>query len=244
VPLARIPRHLAGAAVSFADAQEPRKRCSIAIPWEGHDKAESPCAIGTFPVCIDLPAQQSAQAGIDMFNLEQAKKALEDIWQTTPSSEALTWTTPVRFDATLVTRLINQHQDLNTHFATLVGHLDKDPEAAEAVHDCANRLHELRRDEALWLYPVITRGVARDPIARRLFSLKRLVMLGLARNVLRCFDELELAVRRGNEIAVAADRAAKALAEYRWRSESQVYPLYSLMEQPNVAGIRAELRAA
>ena len=176
-----------------------------------------------------------------MFNLNKAMQVLDEIWHTKPTGMALNWNTPVHFDASLVPRLIDQQRALSVRFAALAGELDKDPAVAErAVRECADQLHELRRHEALWLYPVIARGFAPDPIARRLVWQSRLVMLGLARRVLRRFDELGRAVRGGTDVTAAADHAATALAEYRRRNEAEMYPLYNLMERLRVtAGSRA-----
>jgi hypothetical protein len=177
-----------------------------------------------------------------MFSLNKAMQVLDQIWNAGPSGVALTWNTPVQFDATLVTRLIDEHRELSARFAQIVSHLDKVPAVAEhTVRECAERLHELRRTEALWLYPVIARGFAPDPIARRLVWQSRLVMLGLARRVLRRFDELVRAIRNGTEIGIAADHVAKALAEYQRRNEEEMYPLYALMER---LCVRADSRAA
>jgi hypothetical protein len=171
-----------------------------------------------------------------MFSLNKAMQVLDEIWNAKPSGMALTWNTPVHFDPTLVARLIEQHRELNERFSALCGHLGKHPAAAEhSVRECADQLHELRRVEALLLYPVIARGFAPDPIARRLVWQSRLVMLGLARRVLRRFDELVRAIRNGTEINIAADHVAKALAEYQRRNETDMYPLYNLMERLHVA---------
>jgi hypothetical protein len=177
-----------------------------------------------------------------MFSLNKAMQVLDQIWNSKPSGLALTWNTPVQFDATLVARLIDEHRELNARFSQVVSHLDKVPAVAEhAVRECADQLHELRRMEALWLYPVIARGFAPDPIARRLVWQSRLVMLGLARRVLRRFDELIRAIRTGNEVSIAADHVTKALAEYQRRNEAEMYPLYNLMERLCVS---ADSRAA
>lgn len=164
-----------------------------------------------------------------MFSLNNAMHVLDELWRTTPSNSPLSWITPVQFDASLVTRLADQQRALSERFAALASELDKDPDLAErAVRVCVAQLHEMRRNEALWLYPVITRGFAPDPIARRLVWQSRLVMLGLARRVLRRFDELERAIRGKTEVATAADHVSNALAEYRRRNEAEIYPLYNL----------------
>jgi hypothetical protein len=165
-----------------------------------------------------------------MFNLAKGAKVLTRIWPSGPSGIAPTWNTPVQFDASLVSRLVAQHRELHARFATIAGQLDEDPENAQrAVRDCANRLHDLRRIEALRLYPVIAHWFAPDPAARRLASQSRLAMSGLVRHVLRLFDELIGAIRNGVEVPAAADRVAEALTEYRRRNEGEIYPMYNLM---------------
>jgi hypothetical protein len=150
---------------------------------------------------------------------------------------ALTWATPVHFDATLVVRLVDQHRELNMRFAELVAEIRNDANiagnpqaAADAVRDCAIQLHDLRRAEALWLYPVIAREFAPDPVARRLFWQARLTMLSLARGLLRRFEELAQALLEGRQASITAEQVATAFAEYRRRNEAEMYPLYNLME--------------
>lgn len=166
-----------------------------------------------------------------MFNLAQGVKELNGTWHG-PAGIAPTWNTSVQFDASLVARLVAQHDELNTRFAMAVDQLDKDPESAErTVRECANQLHDLRRTEALRLYPVIACSFEPDPAAQELASQSRLVMMGLVRRVLRLFDELVHAIRNGAEIPAAAHRVAAALTEYRRRNEGEMYPMYDLMQR-------------
>ena len=147
-----------------------------------------------------------------------------------PSSEILALDTRVHFDAGLPARLIAEHGELNARFATLLCRLDDDPQAAVcAIRDCASRLHALRRTEALWLYPVIARGLEYDEDARRQLTRLRLVMIALTRRVVRCFDRLLQAIVNGTPTRVAAADTSVVLAEYVQRNEAEIYPLYSLM---------------
>ena len=165
-----------------------------------------------------------------MINFAQAKRTIDELWSGKPADPSLTLDTPVQFDATLVARLVAEHHELNTRFAVLVGRIDDDPVVtARAVRECAGQLHELRRTEALWLYPVIARGTAHDPVTRKRFLQSRLGTLGLARRVLRRFDELTQALRRGTHITATATEVSKALTEYRQRNEAEIYPLYEQM---------------
>ncbi len=147
-----------------------------------------------------------------------------------PSSEILTLDTRVRFDAELLPRLTAGHGELNARFAALLCRLDNDPqEAVCAIRDCATRLHELRRTEALWLYPVIAYGVQYDEDARRQLAQLRLVMLSLTRRLVRRFEQLLQAIVSGTPAQAAADDASVVLAEYVRRNEAEIYPLYNLM---------------
>jgi len=159
-----------------------------------------------------------------MFKFAIAKEAA------VPPTEFLALDTRVRFDPGLVPRLIAGHGELNARFATLLCRLHDDPQAAVcAISDCASRLHELRSTEALWLYPVIARGVDYDEDARRQLARLRLVMLALTRRVVRCFDRLLQAMVNGTPTRVAAADLSVVLAEYVQRNEAEIYPLYSLM---------------
>jgi hypothetical protein len=158
-----------------------------------------------------------------MFKFATAMRAV-------PSSEMLTLHTRVHFDAGLLARLIAGHGELNARFATLLCRLDDDPQpAVRAIRDCASRLHELRRTEALWLYPVIAHGVEYDEDARRQLTRLRLVMVALTRCLVRRFENLLQAIVNETPTAAAAEGVSVALAEYVRRNETEIYPLYSLM---------------
>ncbi len=181
-----------------------------------------------------------------MFTPAGAKSAAHEVNITWHARIALAWTTPVHFDATLVVRLVDQHRELNMRFAELAAEIRNDttiagnPQAAaEAVRDCAIQLHDLRRAEALWLYPLIAREFAPDPVARRLFWQARLTMLSLARGLLRRFEELAQTLQEGQPAAIAAAQVAAAFAEYRRRNEAEMYPLYNLMELCDLPTSRA-----
>jgi hypothetical protein len=146
-------------------------------------------------------------------------------------SAALTWYTPVRFDPGLLRKLLEQHDELEARVASLPNRFRRDREEAwRAAHACAGQLHELRRQEALWVYPVIAHGLANDAAARRRSVNLRFVMNGLARRFLRSIDELVQATRQLTDIAAAVTTAASALSDYRQRNESELYTLYCLMD--------------
>jgi len=145
--------------------------------------------------------------------------------------ETLTWYTPVRFDPGLLRKLLDQHTALGQHVASLPSRFGRDREdALKAAYACAGKLHELRRQEALWIYPVMSRNFAGDPVSRRQLLNLRFVMNGLARRVLRSIDELTRAMRLASDVAAATASVTAALAEYRQRNESELYTLYSLMD--------------
>ena len=160
-----------------------------------------------------------------MFKLSRAMQAIDKALGT---EAAASWNTPVTYDPNFVPQLVAQYDELSAQFGALRQHLEGgNPAFAErAVLECADRLHKLRHTESLKLYPVISRGLSTDPIARRLFWQSRLVTLGLARRVLRRFDELARAIRNRSEISSAADHVTSALAEYRRRNEAAMFPLY------------------
>ncbi len=147
-----------------------------------------------------------------------------------PSSEILALDTRVHFDAGLLARLIAGHGELNARFAALLCRLDDDPQAVVcAIRDCASHLRDLRRTEALWLYPVIARGLEYDDDARRQLARLRLVMVALTRRVVRRFEELLQAILDGTPTRAAANDVSAVLAEYVQRNEAEIYPLYQLM---------------
>jgi hypothetical protein len=138
--------------------------------------------------------------------------------------------TPVQFDRTLVSRLLGAHEALNARFAALVVELDRDaPATLPAVDACAEQLHELRRSESMWLYPVLARCVQDDTDARAQLVQLRLNMLTGARRIFRHFEELTAALRTGSDFRAAAGRLSAALAEYLRRNETEIYPLYDFV---------------
>ena len=162
-----------------------------------------------------------------MFTLARTLKAIDDALNVKPDAIALTWNTPVQFEPQLVSELVTSARTLERRIRELERARDA-AAASDQVIDIANELHKLRHAEALRLYPLIARGLAHDPVSRRLFWQSRLVMLGLARRVFRRFDELVRALRAGSGTALALEHVARAFAEYRLRNENEIYPLYEL----------------
>jgi len=163
------------------------------------------------------------------FDLVQAARHLTSNGTPQPPA-ALTWYTPVRFDPGLLKKLLDEHDLLDTRVAALPNRFRHDREEAwRSAHACAGQLHELRRQEALWLYPVIAHGLASDAAARSRLTSLRFVMNSLARRVLRSLEELAQTIRQVADINAGAATVSHALAEYRQRNETELYTLYSLM---------------
>lgn len=171
-----------------------------------------------------------------MSTLARALQAIDEESIASPSELALAGNAPALFDASLVAQLTAQYEELSATFEAAIGQFESDPEAAERMtRECAEQLLKLRHIEAIRVYPVIGRSIWPDPVARRLFWQSRLVMLGLARRVLRRFDELTRSMRSGNVPATAVEHFAKALTEYRQRNETEIYPLYTLAGRRSTA---------
>ena len=164
-----------------------------------------------------------------MSTLARALQAIDDESNAKPSDLALAGNTPPQFDVALVAQLTAQYEELDATFRAAMIQVNSDPDAAERMtRECAEQLLKLRHIEAIRLYPVIGRSIWPDPVARRLFWQSRLVMLGLARRVLRRFEDVTRAMRGGAVPVSAIDHFVKALAEYRQRNETEIYPLYSM----------------
>jgi hypothetical protein len=177
----------------------------------------------------------------EVFDLAHLARTLNSRSQ---SKETLTWYTPVRFDPGLLKKLLDQHDEIDAHVASLPNRFRRDREEAwRATQSCAGQLHEVRRQEALWVYPVIAHGLANDAKARRQLLNLRFVMNGLARHALRRIDDLAKAVHHLADIRVAVDTVSHALTEYRQRNESELYTLYGLMD-PRQASLMSSRTAA
>ncbi len=164
-----------------------------------------------------------------MSTLARALQAIDDESNAKNSDPALPGNTLAQFDGALIAQLTAQYDELHATFRAAMSQLESDPDAAERMtRECAEQLLKLRHIEAIRLYPVIGRSIWPDPVARRLFWQSRLVMLGLARRVLRRFEDVTRAMRIGAVPESTIDHFIKALAEYRQRNETEIYPLYAL----------------
>lgn len=135
-----------------------------------------------------------------------------------------------KFDAQLAPRLLAAHGALNTRFAELVGTIDQDPAAAaRVIEECLRQFSAIRHIETIWLHPVLEHAVDADAGVRGQVMELRLIGLILARRVLRCFDDLQQAIRAEVFVTESAARATDALARYSKHSEHVVYPLYELV---------------
>lgn len=141
------------------------------------------------------------------------------------------WQTPLRFDPQLLRQLLARHDALERELAALPDHAARDRDhAVRVAGTCAGLLHELRRQEALWIYPLMARRFGGDPVARRRLTDLRFAMNGLARRVLRQIDALSQALRQSGDVGSALAGVVAALADYRLRNESELYTLYSLTD--------------
>ena len=137
---------------------------------------------------------------------------------------------PLKFDAQLTPRLRAAHGALNTRFADLVDTIHREPAvAAHAIEECQRQFSAIRHIETIWLHPVLERAVDADAGVRGQVMELRLIGLILARRVLRCFDDLQQAIRAEVFVTESAARATTALAKYSKHSEHVVYPLYELV---------------
>ena len=151
--------------------------------------------------------------------------------------EALTWYTPVRFDPALLKQLLDGHDALDARVASLPNRFRHNREEAwRLTQTCASQLHELRRQEALWIYPVIAHGLTADTARRKLLNL-RFLMNSLARRVLRSIEELARSIRNVADINTGVTAVTNALAEYRQHNETELYTLYSLMDPRRVPAV-------
>lgn len=171
-----------------------------------------------------------------MSTLARALQAIDEESNANSLELPLVGNTTAQFDAGLIAQLSSSYEQLNATFQAAIGRFATDPDSAEPMlGECAEQLLKLRHIEAIRLYPVIGRSIWPDPVARRLFWQSRLVMLGMARRVLRRFEDVTKSIRSGAMSDIAVDHFVKALAEYRQRNEAEIYPLYALAGKRGVA---------
>jgi hypothetical protein len=170
-----------------------------------------------------------SQEIVKMVNFAQAFRAL-DIFLRVVRPDSPNFVTPVQFDPQLTTRLLDMHEALNARFAKVLCMLERDPAAAvPAIHECIQKLQDLRRREAVWLYPFIAARVDDDIAARRQLMQLRIGMLAESRATLRQLDELSEALTTGAPFRAVADLASASMADYLRRDETEIYPLYNLI---------------
>ena len=148
----------------------------------------------------------------------------------TATSDAPPRPAPVRFEPTLIARLLGAQQALNARFAGLVELVEREPKAGMGeIEDCARHFGAIRHIEAIALYPLLAQAVESDPDARGQLLELRLIALVLSRRVQRCFDELLQAARAEVLVADATRRLAAALTKYSSHSVHATYPLYDVI---------------
>ena len=64
-----------------------------------------------------------------------------------------------------------------------------------------------------------------------------------ARRIFRRFDELARNINSATATAATIEHVTRALAEYRQRNESEIYPLYSLAGRRSAGQARRSARA-
>ena len=147
-------------------------------------------------------------------------------------------TKSLRFDPELIQDLLARHARLAADVAALTEQFRGDVAlAAAAAASCAEQLNELRRWEAIRLYPVISRGLSGDPAAERQWVILRFVINGLAHRLLRSMDDLGT-IQDALGAQAAVDEVLQNLDAYRQRNEADLYPLYALMDP-----VRGRIRA-
>ncbi len=163
-------------------------------------------------------------------NFARTLRSFDKLLQLTADGDLLNLTTRVQFDPQLTGRLLAIHEAVNARFATVLSNLSADPESALAsIRHCQQQLHDLRRAESAWLYPFIASGVDDDLEARRQLMQLRIGLLAELRGTLRHLDDLGEAVANGVSFTNQTELASASIASYLQRSETEIYPLYTLI---------------
>ena len=150
--------------------------------------------------------------------------------------ESLNLATPIRFNPELPRWLLAMHEALNARFATVLNRLSTNPSSAiDTLHACVTLLQELRRAETVRLYPFIAAGLNEDKLARNQLMQLRISLLAGLRTTLRHLDDLCRAVAEGTMFTEQAERASISLAAYLHRSETEIYPLYTVIGMHQIA---------
>lgn len=163
-------------------------------------------------------------------NLSQTWRSLDRLLQVTAPGDLLNPATPMRFDSQLPGRLLAIHEAVNSGFAAVLGSLSADPELAiTSIRHCQQQLQDLRRAESAWLYPFIASGVDDDLQARRQLMQLRIGLQAELRATLRHLDDLGEAIANGASFTNQTKLASASIAGYLQRSETEIYPLYTLI---------------
>jgi len=161
-----------------------------------------------------------------MFGFRHPAQRADDGRSSAPPSPAFK---PLRYDPELVADLLKRQLALEANVAALAPQFHNAPASAtQAAQQCTEQLNELRRWEAIRLYPVVSRGLSGDTVAQRQWVVLRFVVNGLAHRLLRSMEELCLVGAKEAPAALAA--TLENLRAYRERNEAEIYPLYALMD--------------
>jgi len=163
-------------------------------------------------------------------NFARTLRSFDKLLQISAHGDLLSPTTLVQFDPQLTGRLLAVHEAVNARFATVLSNMAADPEAALAsIRHCQQQLQDLRRAESAWLYPLIASAVDDDLQARRELMQLRIGLLAEQRATLRHLDDLADAVADAASFTNETALASASIAGYLQRSETEVYPLYTLL---------------
>jgi hypothetical protein len=147
-----------------------------------------------------------------------------------PAGETLNLHPTVGFDSRLIDRLLGMHDALNSRFAAILCMLDHDPvSAVAAIGVLASELHDLRRAQAMWIYPLVAKGVDADVDARRQLMRLRISLLAELRAILRLLGEMSQALQAGTPCQSTADLVSGSITTFLRRGEAEIYPLYNLV---------------
>ena len=138
--------------------------------------------------------------------------------------------TPVRFDPAVASSLATEYELLSAAVRTAALQAENEPLATGlAVQECMEKLRDLRRCEATWVYPVITRLVTNDATLKVRLAKLRVESNSLAQRLVRAFHELsDAAIQKSGTTQAAGIALGNALAAYRKVTESDLHALYAL----------------
>jgi hypothetical protein len=165
-----------------------------------------------------------------MKTFSQSFRSSGDTLWVDPASETLNLHPPRGFDSTLTDRLLSMHDALNSRFAAILCMFECDATSAvTAIGALAGELQDLRRAEAMWIYPLIAKGVDADVDARRQLMRLRISLLAELRAIVRLLGEMSQELQAGTPCQSTADLISGSMIAFLRRGEMELYPLYNLV---------------